>query len=69
MNALITKARSMAPASVSEAMQLSDMLARSAMVPTPYRGKPQDVFVAVMWGAEVGLGPLQALNGVSIING
>jgi hypothetical protein len=69
MNALTTKARSMAPASVSEAMQLSDMLARSAMVPTPYRGKPQDVFVAVMWGAEVGLGPLQALNGVSIING
>jgi len=64
-----TKARSMAPATVAEAMQLSDMLARSAMVPAAYRSKPQDVFVAVMWGAEVGLGPLQALNGVSVING
>lgn len=70
MSALTTtKARSMAPATVSEAMQLSDMLARSAMVPAAFKGKPQDVFVAVMWGAEVGLGPLQALNGISVING
>ncbi|MBU6190681.1 MAG: hypothetical protein KGR68_15300 [Betaproteobacteria bacterium] len=57
------------PTNIGEAMQLSEMLSRSSMVPQVYRGKPQDIFVAVAWGAEVGLGPLQALNGVSVING
>lgn len=59
----------LAPASLSDLMQVSEMLAKSSMVPTAYRGKPQDILVCLMWGNEVGLGPVQALNGISVING
>lgn len=72
MNAITTTragAGSLAPQSFGEAVEFSKMLARSAMVPKDYVGKPENIMVALQWGAEVGLGPLQALNGISIING
>jgi hypothetical protein len=73
MNALTTTARagvgSLAPQTFGEAVEFSRMLARSGMVPKDYNGKPEAIMVALQWGAEVGLGPLQALNGISVING
>lgn len=71
MNALTTRAGSvsLAPQTFQEAVQFAQMLARSGMVPKDYIGKPENVLVSLQWGAEVGLGPLQALNGISIING
>lgn len=60
---------SLAPQSFGEAVEFSKMLARSGMVPKDYLGKPENILVAIQWGAEVGLGPLQALNGISVING
>lgn len=71
MNALTFRAgsTSLAPQSFSEAVEFSKMLARSGMVPKDYVGKPENIMVALQWGAEVGLGPLQALNGISIMNG
>jgi hypothetical protein len=59
---------SLAPQNFGEAIEFSKMLARSQMVPKDYQGKPENILVAVQWGAEVGLGPLQALNGISVIN-
>jgi len=38
-------------------------------VPKDYQGKPENILVAVQWGREVGLGPLQALQNISVING
>jgi hypothetical protein len=58
-----------APTTLTEAMQFSEMLAKSAMVPRQYQGKPEDVLVAVQWGYEIGLQPLQALQNISVING
>jgi hypothetical protein len=73
MNAITTTTRagagSLAPQTFGEAVEFSKMLARSGMVPKDYVNKPEAVMVALQWGAEVGLGPLQALNGISIING
>jgi hypothetical protein len=71
MNAITVRAgsTSLAPQSFGEALEFSKMLAKSGMVPKDYVGKPENVMVALQWGAEVGLGPLQALNGISIING
>ena len=70
MNALTTRAAGAAPlAGIGDMMRMADMLAGSAMVPGPYKGKPQDILVALLWGNEVGLGPIQALNGISVING
>jgi hypothetical protein len=50
-------------------MRFSDMLAKSQMVPKAYQGKPEDVLVAVQWGRELGLAPLQALQNIACING
>ena len=56
------------PQSIGEAMQLADMLASSDLVPKDYQRKPGNILVAVQWGAEVGLKPLQALQNIAVIN-
>lgn len=58
-----------APATVTEAIQFSEMLANSNMVPKQYVGKPQDVLVCIQWGMEMGLAPMQALQNIAVING
>lgn len=58
-----------APITLDEAMRFSDMLAKSQMVPKQYQGKPEDVLVAIQWGRELGLAPLQALQNIACING
>lgn len=58
-----------APVTLDEAMRFSEMLAKSQMVPKAYQGKPEDVLVAVQWGKELGLAPLQALQNIACING
>ena len=57
------------PQSIPEAMQLAEILAQSDMVPRDYQRKPGNILVAVQWGAEVGLKPLQALQNIAVING
>jgi len=54
---------------LGEIMEFARMLARSSMVPKDYQGRPENILVAVQWGREVGLGPLQALQNISVING
>lgn len=65
----LTTTNSFAPVTMDEAIRFSDMLAKSSMVPKQYQGKPEDVMVAVIWGKEIGLAPLQALQNISVING
>jgi hypothetical protein len=60
---------SLAPQSWGEAMQFSEMMAKSDMVPAAFKGKPANIMVCVQWGAELGLGPLQALQNIAVING
>ena len=57
------------PKNLTEAMEFSKMLATSGLVPDSYKGKPSNVLVAIQWGYEVGLPPMQALNNISVING
>ena len=61
--------RGFAPTTMGEAMQFSEMLANSNMVPKAYQGKPNDVLVCVQWGYEMGLAPMQALQNIAVING
>jgi hypothetical protein len=58
-----------APANITEAIKFSEMLSKSQMVPKQYQGKPEDILVAVQWGYEVGLAPMQALQNIAVING
>ena len=64
-----TNRQGFAPATLTEAVQFSEMLASSSMVPRAYQGKPQDVLVCVQWGYEMGLAPMQALQNIAVING
>lgn len=57
------------PQNMTEAMEFSKMLAQSGMVPNNFKGKPQDCLVAMQWGFEVGLQPMQALQNIAVING
>lgn len=70
MNALTTTMRgALAPTTMGEAMQFAEMLASSTMVPKDYQRNPSNVLVAMQWGAELGLAPMQALQNVAVING
>ena len=51
------------------AYRLGDVLSRTQMVPATYRGKPEDAAAAILYGAEVGLKPQQALQQVFVVHG
>ncbi len=57
------------PRTMDEAMTFAKMICTSAFVPKQFFNKPADVLIAMMMGAEVGLPPLQALQGIAVING
>ena len=57
------------PANFEQAWRFSEIIANSGLCPKNYFGKPADVFVAMQWGAELGLKPLQALQNIAVING
>lgn len=72
MNELTTQGEptfSLSPRSLAEAMEFAKIIASSDMVPKDYVGKPGNVLVAVQTGAELGLKPMQSLQGISVING
>lgn len=72
MNELTTQGEStfsLAPRNLAEAMEFAKVIASSDMVPKDYLNKPGNVLVAVQTGAELGLKPMQSLQGISVING
>lgn len=64
-----TKLTPFSPDNVDQAMRLCDMLAKSALVPQAVRGKPADIFVILATGRELGIGPMQALSDINVIQG
>lgn len=64
-----TRALSLAPTNLQEALQFADMLSKSDIIPRDYVGKPGNVLVAIQWGMELGLQPLQAMQNIACING
>jgi hypothetical protein len=73
MNALTPTTRagagSLAPQTWAEAMQFAEMLSKSTMVPKDFIGKPGNIMIAIQWANEIGLGPLQAIQSIAVING
>ncbi len=59
----------LSPQTFDQALTFSQYLAESDMVPKQYRGKPGDCLIAMQWGMEIGLKPLQALQSIAAING
>lgn len=57
------------PQNLGEIMEYAKMISKSELMPKDYRNKPENIVVAIQWGYEVGLSPIQALRNISIING
>lgn len=57
------------PRTLDEAIQFAQIIARSELAPKDYRNKPDNVLVAVQFGGEIGLSPMQALQGIAVVNG
>ena len=60
---------SLAPSSLQEAMDFANMLSKSNLVPKDYQGNPSNCIIAMQWGLEIGLQPLQAMQSIAVING
>lgn len=54
---------------MSSAHKLATVLCNTAMVPQTFRGKPDDGAAAILYGAELGLKPQQALQQVFVVHG
>lgn len=59
----------LSPRSLEEALKFADYLADSELVPKDFKGKPGNVLVAIQWGMELGLKPMQAMQNIAVING
>lgn len=54
---------------MSAAKQLADALCTSDLVPAVYKGKPGNGAAAILYGAELGLNPIQSLQQVFVVHG
>ena len=65
----MSKITTLEPTSLTEAKEFAETLSKSGMVPEAYQGKPHNTLVAIQWGYELGLAPMQALQNIAVING
>lgn len=49
--------------------KLSQRVSNTPFVPTGLRGKPESVLACILYGQELGLGPMQSLNSIHVIEG
>lgn len=59
----------LSPQNFDQAITFSKYLADSDLVPKDFKGRPGNCLVAMQWGMEIGLKPLQALQNIAVING
>ena len=57
------------PENLDQAMRLAELMAKSDLVPSDYKGKPGNCLIAMQMGAELGLPPMQALQNIAVVNG
>ena len=67
--AIVIREEGFQPSNLAEAEHLSNKLAESTIIPGPLRKKPADVLVTLMTGRELGLGVMQSLRGIYVIDG
>lgn len=57
------------PQNFAEALEMANAMAKSDIVPNEYKGKPANILVASLYGDSVGLGMMQSLQSICVING
>lgn len=58
-----------APQDVGQALAYAQELSKSELLPAIYKGKPQNVLIAMMWSKSIGMPTIQGLNSIAVING
>jgi hypothetical protein len=64
-----TQPRGLALQSFDDAFKFARMVAASEFAPKDFRGKPESCLLAIQHGAELGLAPMQGLQGIAVVNG
>ena len=65
----VIKRQILEPTNLKEAQEFATTLSKSGLVPKDFQNKPANILVAVQWGYEIGLAPMQALQNIAVING
>jgi hypothetical protein len=60
---------SLTPKSLDEAIRFAEILSKSDIVPKDFKGNSGNILVAIQWGLELGLQPMQAMQNIAVING
>lgn len=60
---------SLAPQNIEQALRFAELLSKSNLIPKDFVGNPGNILVAVQWGMELGLQPMQAMQNIAVING
>ena len=66
---MMSKVSILEPTNLGEAMEFAQKISSSSMVPKQYQGNPTNTLIAMQWGYEIGLAPMQALQNIAVING
>ena len=66
---MMSKVSILEPTNLGEAMDFAKQISSSSMVPKQYQGNPTNTLIAMQWGYEIGLAPMQALQNIAVING
>lgn len=53
----------------NDAYKLAQMLSKTEFAPKNYRGKPEDITIAMLFGMEVGLPPMASVQNIAVVNG
>lgn len=57
------------PQTIGQALEWANLMCQSQLVPKDMRGKPADVLVAILWGNQLGMTVVQALQNIAVVNG
>lgn len=57
------------PQTYSELERFAEKISKTDFIPKEYRGKPGDVLACIMYGQELGLGVMESLRSIAVING
>ena len=57
------------PDALAQLEAFAQKIAPSALLPETLRGKPGDVLITIMTGAELGLSPMQSLRSIHVVKG
>lgn len=52
-----------------EVWRMANAISQSDMAPKDYKGKPNNCLIAMQYGSEIGLPPMQAIQNIAVIQG